>query len=179
MTNTELTDLALCAGRGDRTVLVRVIEAVQLRALVCARKVVPPDDVDDAVQEIMLRLCKSIGSFKGKSAFMTWFVHLSRNTIADFLRDRKVRSQDYDPDYLARHCPRAEAVDFESTIEFDDLLDNVPEQYRDVFRLYFAEGCKFSDMAEAHSPQYEKIHSSYRRGIKWCREHVDELGLAL
>lgn len=48
-----------------------------------------PEDREDLVQEIMIRLWTSYGSFEGRSSFSTWMYRVSVNTAITFLRNEK------------------------------------------------------------------------------------------
>ncbi|MBO0951887.1 RNA polymerase sigma factor [Fibrella forsythiae] len=48
-----------------------------------------PDDSDDFVQEIFLRLMKKLGSYRGDALFTTWLRTITTNYYLDQLRKRK------------------------------------------------------------------------------------------
>lgn len=48
-----------------------------------------PEDKEDLVQEIMLRLWASYKGFEGRSAFSTWMYRVAVNTAITFLRKEK------------------------------------------------------------------------------------------
>ena len=48
-----------------------------------------PEDREDLMQEIKLRLWKSFESFEGKSAFSTWMYRVAINTAITFFKNEK------------------------------------------------------------------------------------------
>jgi RNA polymerase sigma factor (sigma-70 family) len=50
-----------------------------------------PEDREDLVQEILLRLWNSYQSFEGKSAFSTWMYRVAMNMAITFLRKEKTK----------------------------------------------------------------------------------------
>ena len=48
-----------------------------------------PDDASDMTQEVMIKLFRNIGSFKGDSKFSTWVYRVATNTCLDELKKQK------------------------------------------------------------------------------------------
>ena len=51
-----------------------------------------PDDASDMTQEVMLKLFRNIGSFKGDSKFSTWVYRVATNTCLDELKKSRRHS---------------------------------------------------------------------------------------
>lgn len=49
------------------------------------------DDAEDMTQEIMIKIFRSLGSFKGNSKFSTWIYRVAVNTCLDELKKKKNR----------------------------------------------------------------------------------------
>lgn len=47
------------------------------------------DDAEDMTQEIMIKIFRSLGSFKGNSKFSTWIYRVAVNTCLDELKKKK------------------------------------------------------------------------------------------
>jgi RNA polymerase sigma factor (sigma-70 family) len=66
-------ELARRAAAGDSTALSRLVEEVQHPIYRLALRFLGhPEDAKDASQEILIRLITRLGSFEGRSQFMTW-----------------------------------------------------------------------------------------------------------
>jgi RNA polymerase sigma factor (sigma-70 family) len=69
----SLEQLAEKAAGGDSAALSRLVEEVQHPVYKLALRFLGhPEDAKDASQEILVRLVTNLGSFKGRSQFMTW-----------------------------------------------------------------------------------------------------------
>lgn len=55
----------------------------------CAYRMVGPDEVEDATQEINERILRALPSFRGDSTVNTWIFAVARNTCLDIRRRRK------------------------------------------------------------------------------------------
>jgi RNA polymerase sigma-70 factor (ECF subfamily) len=104
------------------------------------------DDVDDLVQETYLRAWRSLPSFRGDSrAFVVWLLRVARNTCADQVRRRRRQR-----DLLARlaRAPHPQPVAPPSgRAELDDLLGQLPLEWRDAFVLTQAIGLSYEEAA--------------------------------
>jgi RNA polymerase sigma-70 factor (ECF subfamily) len=87
--NEHLIELAK---RGDRDALNRILAAARPRMLAVAMRVVHnADDAEDVVQESLLKVCRSLTRFEGRSAFGTWLHRIVVNTSLDRLRRPEAR----------------------------------------------------------------------------------------
>lgn len=70
---TSLNDLAAAAIGGDRAALSELVQRVQHPLYQLALQFLGhPHDAQDATQEILIRLVTRLGTFEGRSGFMTW-----------------------------------------------------------------------------------------------------------
>jgi len=170
------TELALQAGRGEEGALDRLVAGWEKATLRKVRLKVPYDEADDVVQEVWLRLCRSIGGFKGQSSFATWFDRVINNSIAQYYRERETRTRNAGV-YFER-ISHEDTVDFESDLELGNLLSSIPAAYSQVLRDRFLGGLSISECANLQGLEYEAMRSNYRRSLAWCRAHRERLGLS-
>jgi RNA polymerase sigma factor (sigma-70 family) len=87
MVGRSLEELAREAAAGDSEALARLVEEVQHPVYRLALRFLGhPEDAKDATQEILVRLITHLGSFEGRSQFMTWAYTVS---IRQLMRTRK------------------------------------------------------------------------------------------
>jgi RNA polymerase sigma factor (sigma-70 family) len=80
-------ELARRAAAGDSTALSRLVEEVQHPIYRLALRFLGhPEDAKDASQEILIRLITRLGSFEGRSQFMTWAYSVA---VRHLMRTRK------------------------------------------------------------------------------------------
>lgn len=83
----SLEQLAERAASGDAVALSRLVEEVQHSVYKLALRFLGhPEDAKDASQEILVRLVTNLGSFEGRSQFMTWAYTVA---IRQLMRTRK------------------------------------------------------------------------------------------
>jgi RNA polymerase sigma factor (sigma-70 family) len=87
MAGRSLEELARQAAAGDSEALSRLVEEVQHPVYRLALRFLGhPEDAKDATQEILVRLITHLGSFEGRSQFMTWAYSVA---VRQLMRTRK------------------------------------------------------------------------------------------
>ena len=85
--DSSLERLAEQAASGDATALSRLVEEVQHPVYKLALRFLGhPEDAKDASQEILVRIVTNLGSFEGRSQFMTWAYTVA---VRQLMRTRK------------------------------------------------------------------------------------------
>ena len=90
----DLDDLIAAARRGDKMALNRLLTDARPRLLAVALRVVRDrDDAEDVVQEAMVKVCRSLTRFEGRSSFSTWLHRIVVNASLDRLRRHGARRE--------------------------------------------------------------------------------------
>jgi len=107
-------------------------------------------DAEDAVQETFLKIQRSISSFRGQSAFVTWTFRILVNTCHD-LRRRRARRKDQVNEDVDELSPRMELRAPGShpslRMALERALAKLTAHQRDVFLLYEVEGFRHAEIA--------------------------------
>ena len=145
------------------------------------RYVVPEQDVEDVVQEVFISVVKSLDSFKGNAQFSTWLRTLTNRRVADYYRKQKPLEAELDVDLSEanpgqvpglRVAARTAAVD--DAMMLRQALRALPDNYREVLLLRFAEGLPFKEIAHQRGQSLEATKSLFRRAIAALRKQVEE-----
>ncbi|SHK96428.1 RNA polymerase sigma factor, sigma-70 family [Desulfatibacillum alkenivorans DSM 16219] len=87
--NENLENLAIKAKQGDKHALESIVRAIQHRIFGLALKMLyHPQDAEDAVQEILIRIITNLGSFAHKSSFDTWALKVASNHLMGVRKKR-------------------------------------------------------------------------------------------
>ena len=107
----DLDALIAAARGGDSAALNRLLAGVRPRLLSIAMRVVrDPDDAEDVAQEALLKVCRSLTRFEGRSSFSTWLHRIVVNAALDRLRRQGARRERAAEDDERRAAP-ADTVD--------------------------------------------------------------------
>lgn len=100
LTDAELVALPLYE---DPDWLSELFSRYEGKLMGCAHRMVAPEEVEDAAQEINERILKGLPKFRGDSAVGTWIFAVARNTCLDVRRRRKPAA--YSSDKVLERIP--------------------------------------------------------------------------
>jgi len=139
------------------------------------RYIVPESEIEDVTQDIFIATLKSLPSFRGDSQFGTWLRTLTNHKIAEFYRKR-TRKQEPLLAPLSEASGRTEGSTtklMEERIFIQRALQKLPENYREIILLRFAEDMQFNEIAGLMNQNLEATKSLFRRAISALRNHLD------
>jgi len=131
-------------------------------------------DLDDLVQEALIRAFRGVGRFRGQCQFRTWLLTIGANVLKDFVRRAKrqqvvplhedLRAPDGDP--------HEEAVSDEAARRLQQGLARLPRLQREVFLLRAQQGLEYEEIAAAldTTPGAARVH--YHHAVKRLKELI-------
>lgn len=149
----------------------RRMYAVALR--ICSNR----EDAQDCLQDAMLRIYRSLGSFKGQSSFSTWVYRITMNTCLDELRRRKSRNATSLDNLLdngwspsdGENAPEKNALASEQRRTIDRAIAALPEDMRSAVVLRDIQGFSYDEIAEMLEANIGTIKSRISRGREKLR----------
>ena len=110
------------------------------------------DDAMDAMQKAFIRVHRSLPKFRIDEPFPPWLYRIVRNTAHNQRRDEKRHKGEVPLEWIKQSDGRPDPL---SETVADDLreriwngLQEMPEEMREVFRLYHFEGLKYREIAD-------------------------------
>jgi RNA polymerase sigma-70 factor (ECF subfamily) len=139
------------------------------------RYVIPEMDIEDVTQEVFIAVIGSLSTFRGEAQFTTWLRTLTNRKVAEYYRKRNRKKETIQVDlFEAEECiDQSTRSSMEEIIVLQNSLNNLPQLYREVILLRFAEGLPFNEIAKLLKKNLEATKSLYRRAIYTLREMVD------
>lgn len=140
------------------------------------RYVVPENDVEDVTQEIFIAALNSLTSFRGDAKFSTWLRTLTNHKVAEFYRKR-TRKQEPPLSPLsdaAAHTTGSTSKTMEERVYLQRALQELPDNYREILLLRFAEDLQFNEIAEMTNQNLEATKSLFRRAVAALRTHLEK-----
>jgi RNA polymerase sigma-70 factor (ECF subfamily) len=183
----ELTDdqLVLCANRNTRCVEA-LLERYQDKIRACAwRMVGDPNEIEDLTQETVLRLLRSLPSFRGEASVSTWIYRVAHNTCVDAHRRRSVRpepaarefgevAEAASPNGLAELDPAVLLEDSVAECFVEHALAELPEDHAAVATLRLLDGLSNEEIAEPVGSTVDGVKSKVKRARVRLRERLEE-----
>jgi RNA polymerase sigma-70 factor (ECF subfamily) len=153
--------------------VIRELEA-RLRPFVARR--VPAPDVDDVLQDVLLRLHRGAAEIRDDERLAPWLFQVARNVIVDHRRAR-VRhpiAEAHDrPEEPAEADASRDAVEAELAGCVGALVAELPSPYREAITLVELEGRSQKDAASALGLSHSGMKSRVQRGRAMLRDGLE------
>ncbi len=118
----------------------------------CLRMTSNVPEAEDLTQEAFIQLFRKVGSFRGDSAFTTWFHRLTVNQVLMHFRKRSVKNEKTTEDgEIPEHLipqPKTKAnLPILNRLDLTKAIAQLPPGYKAVFVLHDVEGYEHSEVA--------------------------------
>lgn len=138
------------------------------------------DTAEDLFQQLFLHLAEDdfrrLKTFRGDSRFATWFARVCRNFATDHLRARRPRERqagemggpiEFLDEIPGASDPIDEVCIAELRRHVSELLEFLPENHRQILRMYYHEGLDYQDIAlrSGDSVNHVGVKLSRARGM--------------
>ena len=120
---------------------------------ICLRMTRDISEAEDLTQEIFVHLFRTLGSFRGESAFTTWLHRLTVNHVLMYFRKRKGRAVRPTGEENLQFQDLAVSYDHTSPniidrILLSEVIAKLPDGYRETLILHDIEGFEHKEIAE-------------------------------
>lgn len=132
-------------------------------------------EATDIVQDVFVKVWTNVKKFdKSKSSFKTWIFRITRNTVIDSMRKKKM---------ISFSSLDTADEDFEDTIEdesslpteimsrledekmLNDLIDELPDNYKEVLVFHYQEDMTFKEIGELLGKPLNTVKSYHYRAL--------------
>ncbi len=178
MTDTTIDPATLTlAQRGDARAMERVLNTLAPTLQRFARRLCGEGpDVDDTVQDSMLQIARKLSEFEGRSSLTSWSYAVARSACSHRRRGLKNRPPVADDEAAERvsegPSPESVASDAELSRALREVLDGLPEDYREVIVLRDVEGLSAPEAAQAVGLSVDALKSRLHRARTALRESL-------
>ncbi|HEY8541437.1 MAG TPA: sigma-70 family RNA polymerase sigma factor [Pseudothermotoga sp.] len=149
-----------------------------------ARAYLGADDVDDVVQEVMLRIFKGVRKFKGDSKLSTWIYRIAINVCKDYLSKYKKRNEvltDFteDEESTVLHPVSESDTILQATgeIEYEKIMDAIEKLSADdrlLIKLRDVDGLSYEEISQIVDKPIGSVKSSLHYARKRLKKLLEE-----
>jgi RNA polymerase sigma-70 factor (ECF subfamily) len=139
---------AVRAAGGDAAAFERIYRRNGARIHSLCRRLIGPEEADDATQEVFVRAWRKLSNFRGEAAFATWLYRLAVNVVLgrrEVLGNQRTRFASAGDAAVLPISARAQRVDLR--IDFESAIQRLPRGAREVFVLHDVEGYTHEEIA--------------------------------
>lgn len=163
---------ALLAASGDAGAFERLYRGHAARIHTLARRMIGPDEAEEATQDVFVRAWEKLKTFRGEAAFGTWLHRLAVNLILARRASSATRRDRYRDDEAAMESAAARRSTPELAMDFETAIARLPEGARHVFVLFDVEGYRHEEIAELLGISTGTSKSQLHRARMILREHL-------
>lgn len=170
------------ARQGDKAAFGKLIDAYQGPVFNLAYRMLGNrGEAEEAAQEAFIRAYTKLDSYDPSRKFSTWMLSIASNYCVDLLRKRRTLLLSLDqplpshPALMSDRAdgPEAQAVDSELEAAVQELLEELPEEYRQAVVLRYWYDLSYEEIAEVMDSTVSAIKSRLFR----ARRQLAEVGL--
>lgn len=176
----SLPQLVARAQAGDALAFEQLVAAYQRRVYAFAMAFAGDEaEARDLAQEALIKVYRSIGSYRFQASFATWLYAIVRHEFLDYQKSRAARERalcspiedEAERLYEAAHAE-------EGLLRRDErralwaALRRVPETYRQVVVMFDVEGLAYDEIAQALAVPVGTVKSRLKRGRDALRSEL-------
>ncbi|MEQ8418103.1 MAG: RNA polymerase sigma factor SigZ [Imperialibacter sp.] len=139
-------------------------------------KISSKEDAEDILQNVFLKIAADSHALDNKQSIKNWVFIVTRNAIIDYYR-MKAKSAQLQPDLLSLDTTPEEeeqrAIE-ELACCLHNMIDQLPEDYRQVVIESELNGLKQKDLAEKYGMAYSSLRSRVQRGRERLKQIILE-----
>lgn len=175
------------AQAGDKKAFELLVSKYQRRlSRLVARFVKEPDEVADVVQETLIKAYRSLGNFRGESAFYSWIYRIAVNTAKNYLNqnslnyaitatDKDGEEVDLTEKIADWHTPEAEMINREIMDTINQAIEQLPEELRQAIVLREIDGLSYDEIAQVMNSPAGTVRSRISRARDAIAEQLRPL----
>lgn len=144
-----------------------------------------PHDASDLAQEALIKIYRSIGSFRGEAAFSTWAYHIMTNVYRDYLRKKNRRAEDFldNPIDTGESEMQREVADstYDPEILYENtelgqylqaLINSMNDEYKIVIVLREQLGYSYEEIAQQLELPLGTVKSRINRARQYLQKKI-------
>jgi len=128
------------------------------------------EDADDILQNVFIKVYRSIQGFKGDSKLYTWLYKIATNESITFLNKRAKHLQISSEELQTQLVDNLESdVYFEGSeiqLKLQKAISILPMKQQQVFQMKYFEDLKYEDMSTILGTSVGALKSSYHIAVK-------------
>ncbi len=169
----SLTRDLILAQDGDYDAFTRVVHSASPEIhRFCSWFSGPGSDIDDLVQETLIRVFRKLDTFRVDARGISWIITIARRVCIDDsrknARQQKLRNQ------LRLQTMSISTSEFSSTLYLMDIIDTLPEDLREAFVLVKIFGFSYAEIAEVACCPIGTIQSRVARARFLLAKTLDD-----
>jgi len=141
-----------------------------------------PEDIEDILQDVFVKVYQKINSFDDSYKFSTWVFQITRNTTIDAIRKKGARPMEMSFEKVDLELIAVgngidlekQMIDKENLEKVGKLIDSLPLKYREVMILRFLEEKNYEEIMDIVKKPKGTVASLLNRGREIFLKKAEE-----
>jgi RNA polymerase sigma factor (sigma-70 family) len=134
---------------------------------------------EDICQEVFIKIHRSLPSFRFQSKLSTWIARIAYLTAVNYVKSTKKRSPNEYPEnidkyYFTDDNPEREMIKKNTAAYVNELIAQMPHQYRTVLTLYHLSEFSLSEIHQITGMPEGTVKSYLFRARKLLKEKLEK-----
>ena len=135
-------------------------------------KVQNKDLAEDLCQDVFLKIYEKSDTFdETKASLSTWIYTITRNTLTDYYRTKKVTSE-IPETFQSGQCVEDEAVNDEMLERLTEALSRMDERMRDVIIFRYYDGKTLREIADNMGISYAYVKVIQNKAFDFLKKYL-------
>lgn len=138
------------------------------------KMVIDHDDSNDIVQEVFIKVWKSIDNFREDSKLYTWIYRIATNECLSYLNKKKKRFflpiGDVEGELSGKIDMNAQVDGEEIQLKLQKALLKLPDKQRLVFNMRYFDEMKYNDISSITDTSVGALKASYHHAVNKIEE---------
>lgn len=134
------------------------------------KMVITHEDADDALQNTLVKVWKSLPGFRSESELFTWLYRIATNEALTLLKQKKRRilpSREDGDQWLSEQLEADPYFDGdEASLKLQKAILKLPEKQRLVFNMKYFDEMKYEEMSAILKTSVGALKASYHHAVK-------------
>ena len=162
----------------DEELFAEIISRYQQKLFYYVNRLINnPDEAEDVVQDVFLKVYKNLNGYDPKLKFSSWIYRIAHNEAVNWLRkNTKYKKESIDQnEYL--EATLTDGKDFTAELDIkvelekaNQAIQNLPEKYKEVMILKFVEERSYEEISDILKKPINTIGVLINRGRKLLKE---------
>ncbi|MBQ0097880.1 MAG: sigma-70 family RNA polymerase sigma factor [Oscillospiraceae bacterium] len=127
---------------------------------------------EDIAGDVFLKVYEKLDTFdESKSSLSTWIFTITRNTLIDYYRTRRV-DEEIPEEFSEEFTVEDELCQSETLDELADALYTLSESERDVIIFHYYSDMSFKDIADKMDMSYSYVRYLHTNALKKLRKKL-------
>ena len=178
----QLTDnqLAEVIRTKDQELFAEIIRRYQQKLFYYVNRLINnPDEAEDIVQDVFLKVYKNLNGYDSRLKFSSWIYRIAHNEAVNWLRKNtkykkeSIEQSEYLENTLSDDTDIAEKLDLKVSLEkANRAINQLPEKYKEVMILKFVEEKSYEEISDILRKPINTIGVLINRGRKLLKDSI-------